>query len=684
MSSQDHPIPRPPGPRKRPAPRGTAAYPRKRAIKACQVCRARRTKCDNLKPSCSFCLKVGAKCIQSPTDLSSFDPASLRILERLDDLEQILRGNSVIPPNIESEESRNTQNSHSPISRKANESTDSISETESDGVSSKLIPGPVEEVLAWPEFRFQLEAPPSMMHFFQTRQSDTFTDGFSPSHVSELEPQIAKVLLDRFFAHTHVKNPVLDEVHTRQLVSRLALHGIDWSPQSCLALLVCALGSLAAPIVGNEDTRYDVTPGSHQYQTAHSFFHAAQKRLGICLTNGDIISTQCLFLSGVYMITIFRPIEAWRLFLQALSNCQTLDFLTRENSNRVVTVPYNTASPSTPHTTLTTTSTDSQTRYGNQTLEQAIYWSAWKSEMEMRSELQPQDFKLPNTQKLTYPPFLPSPPNISDQDTSIDGLTLSEQRGWFFYLSEISLRRLVSRIKREILAFGDLCKEGVDTLSLLSRSVEEYELQAKAWYDALPEAVRFDDLPVTNDICKFVLRGHYNNLFEMIYWPFVDAAVHYGSQGNVPSPNDEVTQEESRFSDLAYKGLEKHVERIRNDGCGYHHRHHGTLPMIRSSTRSALVLMAASFTLAEKRDGTTECNFDSRFSELRMPDGWQEVVYDVVEMNRYWRDEAADVKWRIDILERAFQRAQSYYNGGVEVDGEEICSMSECYRFCNR
>src|SRR5215475_7989948 len=76
---------------KRPAPRGTASYPRKRAVTACQVCRSRKTKCDNAKPTCSFCRKVGAKCIQSPVDLSSFDPASLRILERLDDLEELLQ-----------------------------------------------------------------------------------------------------------------------------------------------------------------------------------------------------------------------------------------------------------------------------------------------------------------------------------------------------------------------------------------------------------------------------------------------------------------------------------------------------------------------------------------------------------------------------------------------------------------
>src|SRR6266536_5050324 len=83
---------------RRPAPRGTAAYPRKRAVTACQVCRARRTKCDNKKPSCSFCEKVGAKCLTSSVDLSPFDPASLRILERLDQLEDILLSQQ--PPQI--------------------------------------------------------------------------------------------------------------------------------------------------------------------------------------------------------------------------------------------------------------------------------------------------------------------------------------------------------------------------------------------------------------------------------------------------------------------------------------------------------------------------------------------------------------------------------------------------------
>jgi hypothetical protein len=80
-------------------------YPRKRALKACQVCRARKTKCDNVQPACGFCASIGVKCSFDDTgkDHSSFDPASLEILRQLsqiattqDDLLQIVQSLSAL------------------------------------------------------------------------------------------------------------------------------------------------------------------------------------------------------------------------------------------------------------------------------------------------------------------------------------------------------------------------------------------------------------------------------------------------------------------------------------------------------------------------------------------------------------------------------------------------------------
>ncbi|OGE47361.1 hypothetical protein PENARI_c048G03842 [Penicillium arizonense] len=76
------------GRRKRPVPPSTQAmsYPRKRAVTACQLCRRQKTKCDNVRPTCGFCANIGASCVyQAPeTDYSSFDPAALALLEKMD------------------------------------------------------------------------------------------------------------------------------------------------------------------------------------------------------------------------------------------------------------------------------------------------------------------------------------------------------------------------------------------------------------------------------------------------------------------------------------------------------------------------------------------------------------------------------------------------------------------------
>jgi hypothetical protein len=261
---------------KRPAPRGTASYPRKRAVTACQVCRARRTKCDNAKPACSFCVKVGATCVQAPVDLSSFDPASLQILQRLDDLEQLVRGNG----------SNQEDNESGPTPVRLDR--------------SQLFPCSADAILNWTSIK-ALSAqhkvngpafPCSNRPIVQTTASPPL------SVLDEFEPHRIRVLLDNFFNYVHVKNPVLDEQKTRRTVNRVCLHGIDWSPDACLSLLVCALGTIATPLDGGYVQR-----GSEVYLSAESFFLAAKKRLGLVLGTSSLIEAQCMFLA----VSLLQP-----------------------------------------------------------------------------------------------------------------------------------------------------------------------------------------------------------------------------------------------------------------------------------------------------------------------------------------------------------------------------------------
>lgn len=57
---------------KRKASRSAMTYPRKRAIKACLTCRFRRTKCDNARPACAACVRLGADCAYQETDHSRY------------------------------------------------------------------------------------------------------------------------------------------------------------------------------------------------------------------------------------------------------------------------------------------------------------------------------------------------------------------------------------------------------------------------------------------------------------------------------------------------------------------------------------------------------------------------------------------------------------------------------------
>ncbi|RYP64817.1 hypothetical protein DL771_008597 [Monosporascus sp. 5C6A] len=608
--------------RKRPAPRGTAFYPRKRANTACQVCRARKTKCDNKKPSCTYCLSVGAKCIQSPVDLSSFDPASLKILERLDDLERFLRESKTEQsgPKEDGESRRQEPESDTRVCHDSTPGNNSLHPetdlSEADNSHTRdyyplrsILPPRVEDMLQWPCFSVdhlpEPTLPTSSPDSGATPSGSRGGAGALLSEPTDMDPQWINRLLDNFFMYVHCKNPILDETSTRKLVRRALFEGIDWSPASCLAMLVCALGCVSGPFRASPELSMD----SPAYGSSQVFFQAAQKRIGTLLVQSDIIGAQCLFFSGVYMMTVFRPMLAWRFFSQALAACQNFPFLTRAQ-------------------TLSSTSAEAHEAVemsGRDTREQAVYWSAWKSERELSAELYLPDFSLLNSGSTLYPPFFPTPPDPAAEspDAAPDAQRQRERAAWLFYLSEISLRRLNSRLCREILTLRKRHKLTTCFLEALSTAIPDYEVQAAAWTNGLPPELSIHDT-TGDDVCRAILRGHLVNLFELIYWPFVMATL--------DGTRDWLSHSATR--ELAYRGLETHVNRLLVNEPGFFHRHHGTLFMIKACTRSAMVLIAA-----------------ARTGGL-MPPGWDDAVLKATELLGYWANDMPDLaRWKA-ILER--------------------------------
>ncbi|KAF4183259.1 hypothetical protein CNMCM7927_009291 [Aspergillus lentulus] len=600
-------------------PRGAAAYPRKRAITACQVCRARRTKCDNRKPSCSFCLKVGARCVQSAVDLSRFDPASIKILEELSELKDAMGKCQSAIENLGNLEVHAGGSTSVAVNC-------SPGETVSDVDRTRLLPPSIEAICQWPIL--DLTPVPPRGEGLTLASTSTDTDSGTGLSPDNLEMRLTRPLLDRFFQYVHVKNPVLDETYTRRLVAYFCVEGLDWSPESCLALLVLALGATATPFGDPDQPEKE----SASIISARSLYRAAQKRLALTVDGPDrVLEAQCYFLSDVYAATLFHLDTAWKHFLHALACCQTFQFQSSASSRDTqVFDPVH-----------------SERTRGGRTLsrEQTIYWSSWKSERELRSQLTVPDFALSQTEMVTYPHFFPTPPVNEDAEFPgpSESLHVREEQSWYFYLSEISLRRLSSCIAKGIVQFYPTLP-GEHFLDGLATATRIHESQAEEWAIRLPRVLSLDQPPETDDICRFVLRGHLLNLYESIYWPFIDALI-----SGFPMDGERVL-----LRSLVLKGLQKHAERLWVNHAGYKHRHHGTLFLLRNCSRSALVLVAAALAIQRQLDKEGRC-------EVMMPLGWREAVLLAVEMNRYWAGESADAAYLERVVEAAWGRVEGVH-----------------------
>ncbi|KAF7556650.1 hypothetical protein G7Z17_g1188 [Cylindrodendrum hubeiense] len=550
-----------------PTSRGSSAYPRKRAVTACQVCRVRRTKCDQKKPACSFCSKIGAECVFDPSALSTFDPASLEIIERLDRLERKL--DNPLHPRYEhpTEQHGVPSNAHAPLND-----------------PHALLPGNLDAVLKWAVFQDLAPSP-----VVRPGVSSPILPGMLgriPVTGDELDPASCNEWLDNFFNEVHIKNPILDEQHTRRLVRKVCLEGAGWDTSSCLALVVCANGALV---------REFRIPSLEQHElegsVAMSLFAAAQKRLGPVMVATGVVQAQCVFFVGVFLMSVLQPVEAWRMFLQALAICQSF-----KSSSRKV-------------------SQDNSSLSDSAAAEESIYWSCWKSEQELRWELGPSDF---SSRALGPPQLFPSIPDAC-KDQNI--------RAWYFYLSEISLWRLDTETRQEMTKVVTEGRSGV--LRALADIGDSTLEQLAVWQESLapPVSLAGHDPPSTdNDIIRFVLRGRTTYIHELISWPFIQSMI-----------NEE--NDSPRTMQWVVNGLSFHLERLVVNRPGFYHRHHGTWLMLRSSARSACILLA--------------CAYLPSTSKL-MPSEWKEAVEATIQMLEYWRGQTEGIGDAVDLMHQLF------------------------------
>lgn len=267
---------------------------RKRVPVACQFCRLRKSKCDNVRPSCTYCLRHKARCVYGDAvareDTPAGDPIEARtsdqqILERLDEIKDMLQRCNVAQPaaavDISAEPLRGQAvPSHfatssesvgqSPFTDVSVPSTGESSGAEClTSVKSPFASFRCESILKWPVLRPIVPDDDTQIDSFllvanpDSAQGEPSTEEQRNTGHSIRDGSLTP-LCRGFLVHFHPRNPILD---TQELLcsARLAdADGLKWDSSSGLVvsrptpyvnfrvsellwLLVCALSVTTQP-----------------------------------------------------------------------------------------------------------------------------------------------------------------------------------------------------------------------------------------------------------------------------------------------------------------------------------------------------------------------------------------------------------------------------------------------------
>lgn len=185
-----------------------------------------------------------------------------------------------------------------------------------------------DSILQWPVFKDALSSlrQYSFLDFRGTKALTHLNDAFnreesrsdllnkqhSTIHISTERADIEQ-LVEQFFTRVHVKNPIL----TRRLVEQYCLqyyeNGALFNLETCLVLIVCALGAVATeflPSRSSSDISSENVARLESLRMGNCYFSAAEKRLGAAISCCNTLAVQCLCLAGYAALYSSRCLKA--------------------------------------------------------------------------------------------------------------------------------------------------------------------------------------------------------------------------------------------------------------------------------------------------------------------------------------------------------------------------------------
>ncbi|KAH7142117.1 hypothetical protein EDB81DRAFT_899647, partial [Dactylonectria macrodidyma] len=581
-------------------PASEAQPPRTRGTVACQKCRSRKTKCDNRRPSCGYCLKVGEPCVyETEANCHMF---GREVLEALSELREIVLRPSTARLSVDGRDVSAGGRDGSPTSTaqgscavtKPQLATRSSQFRLKSAASLGRIQK-VENIVQWRIFQSQIVA------------TDIYPDANPSVPLDHSMPSTDIRLLTelelRYIHSVHLLNPIVHLPTLHHLILRVAESGFDWSLETCLAALVCAIGAITEPLEPLEAMKAFGGIDFHESQCrsdpglATGYWNIASKRLGFALDQNDIGAVQCLCLAGIWHMHSLQPLQAWKYFSHA-ANAWFCAVIRNDPLHKP----------------------PDRNRLGPIGVEEALCCTIWKSTCELRPELSLPPSVLEDCEVLR--PF-PSLPDL--EDPRLGRASIDSERGWYYYLAEIAARHLINDLLE--CHIYDFDKIQLADVARMIRHTELFEAQIFEWRSSLPSQLQFDiptdlNLPELNDLMTVVLRQRYLSSLELTYRPLLRICTDFpledlqGYDGPFRSRLAELASRNLRFSYLK-------ILRVSN------RLHHGTWFNLRSLAGACLRFAAAEKAQRDRKLVGAQ--------ELQIPPNWRSCVINALEiLQPYW------------------------------------------------
>ncbi|KAL7783603.1 hypothetical protein V8C37DRAFT_397002 [Trichoderma ceciliae] len=578
-----------------------------RILAACEACRISKTRCDSARPTCAKCAERGLACNYPDKDpFSIFETWGKKILTAVEEQGRLLS-------KLTESGKNGFQQRPDQIPRLLDMDGDNLETVSRKDTPWTPITGS-DMILSWSVFPQEKPVSTFPSSEYAEKPKLSYLEASNPS------PERMFELRDIYMTKIQGKNPIVDADQLDAHIAYVLDNGFGWSSTSCLVLLVFALAAIWGNYPDDDrrtvesDGELDLYPRQrvtmavpdHRMRESLMYITMAQKRMSTAYLDDSLLGVVCFCLFGMWYQYNIEPIPGWKMFRTASMMWEAYNLKHSDGKSQRLKL--------------------------EESLEQRLYWTCLKSECEVRHELN----GLPSCtlQESSFPYSLPTFPTIESFDQrpvdthQENSIIQSTTMSYYYYLAEISLRRLLNRAR----SAATMLSSTIDsfTASQLADTLQKLEGQLQQWLDCLPPALRFHlppDLRPPPDEPELVklMRERYAEVRELLCRAYLYMCLHGGMR---------LTRSQAEtFGAHASMGLELSVYRIQTENPFF--RHPGSWGACRVRFNHALCLIAA---FRGKQAGIESA------VHVIVPPMWRECVTMVQERLEIWSDQGGGVR----------------------------------------